>query len=72
MIKKLEITPLSEWGMFSDPQPSVVAGPCSAETEEQVMKTAEALKELGINVFRAEYGSLEPILDALKESAFQD
>lgn len=53
MIKKLEITPLSEWGMFSDPQPSVVAGPCSAETEEQVMKTAEALKELGINVFRA-------------------
>jgi chorismate mutase len=39
--------------MFSDPQPSVVAGPCSAETEEQVMKTAEALKELGINVFRA-------------------
>ena len=53
MIKKLEITPLGEWGMFSDPQPSVVAGPCSAETEEQVMKTAEALKELGINVFRA-------------------
>ena len=53
MIKKLEITPLSEWGMFSDPQPSVVAGPCSAETEEQLMKTAEALKELGINVFRA-------------------
>jgi chorismate mutase len=31
----------------------VVAGPCSAETEEQVLETAKGLKELGINVFRA-------------------
>ncbi len=51
--KKLDIVPLSGWGMFTDPQPSVVAGPCSAETEEQVMETAKGLKELGINVFRA-------------------
>lgn len=51
--KKFEIIPLYEWGMFTEPRPSVIAGPCSAETEEQVMETARGLKELGINVFRA-------------------
>lgn len=51
--KKLDIIPLYEWGMFTEPRPSVVAGPCSAETEEQVMETAKGLKEMGINVFRA-------------------
>lgn len=51
--KKLEIIPLYEWGMFTEPRPSVVAGPCSAETEEQVMETARGLKEMGVNVFRA-------------------
>jgi chorismate mutase len=51
--KKLDIIPLYEWGMFTEPRPSVVAGPCSAETEEQVMETAKGLKDLGINVYRA-------------------
>lgn len=51
--KKLDIIPLYEWGMFTEPRPSVVAGPCSAESEEQVLETAKGLKELGINVFRA-------------------
>ena len=51
--KKLDIIPLYEWGMFTEPRPSVIAGPCSAETEEQVMETAKGLKEFGINVFRA-------------------
>ena len=51
--KKLDIVPLYEWGMFTEPSPSVVAGPCSAETEEQVMETAKGLKEMGINVYRA-------------------
>lgn len=51
--KKLDIIPLYEWGMFTEPRPSVVAGPCSAESEEQIMETAAGLKELGINVFRA-------------------
>ena len=51
--KKLDIVPLYEWGMFMEPRPSVVAGPCSAETEEQVMETAKGLKEMGINVYRA-------------------
>ena len=51
--KKLDIVPLYEWGMFTEPRPSVVAGPCSAESEELVMETAKGLKEMGINVFRA-------------------
>ena len=51
--KKLDLIPLYEWGMFTEPRPSVVAGPCSAETEEQVMETAQGLRDLGINVFRA-------------------
>ncbi|WP_266206343.1 bifunctional 3-deoxy-7-phosphoheptulonate synthase/chorismate mutase type II [Pontibacter kalidii] len=33
--------------------PLVIAGPCSAESEEQVMQTAGALKQLGIHLFRA-------------------
>ena len=51
--KMLDLVPLYEWGMFTEPRPSVVAGPCSAETEEQVLETAKGLRELGINVFRA-------------------
>lgn len=34
-------------------RPIVLAGPCSAETEEQVMATAKGLKEIGVNIFRA-------------------
>ena len=52
-VKKLDLIPLYEWGMFTEPRPSVVAGPCSAESEEQLMETAKGLKEFGINVFRA-------------------
>jgi chorismate mutase len=33
--------------------PIVIAGPCSAETEEQVLKTAHELKKTDTNVFRA-------------------
>ena len=34
-------------------RPLVIAGPCSAETEEQVLTTAKQLSEKGIQVFRA-------------------
>lgn len=34
-------------------RPLIVAGPCSAESEEQVRSTAEQLAEAGISVFRA-------------------
>lgn len=37
-----------------DPKrPMVIAGPCSAETEDQVMETARQLKENGIKIMRA-------------------
>ncbi len=34
-------------------RPLVIAGPCSAETEEQVMETARQLSHNGIKIFRA-------------------
>ena len=34
-------------------RPLVIAGPCSAESEEQVMKTAHALAGKGVKIFRA-------------------
>lgn len=39
----------------SDVLPSkvIIAGPCSAESREQVMKTAKALSSIGVNNFRA-------------------
>lgn len=36
-----------------DKRPLVIAGPCSAETEEQVMETARQLASRGIKIFRA-------------------
>lgn len=34
-------------------RPVLIAGPCSAETEEQVLQTARALAALGVDLFRA-------------------
>ncbi|HQE12151.1 MAG TPA: bifunctional 3-deoxy-7-phosphoheptulonate synthase/chorismate mutase type II [Flavipsychrobacter sp.] len=34
-------------------QPLVIAGPCSAETREQVLQTAAALSQLPVKIFRA-------------------
>ena len=34
-------------------RPLVIAGPCSAETEDQVMETARQLHGFGIRIFRA-------------------
>ena len=53
MERRLEITPLSQWNLFPEGQPLVIAGPCSAESEIQVMETARRIKALGVNVFRA-------------------
>ncbi len=53
MTHELDIIPGTEWGFFTLPRPMCIAGPCSAETEEQVMETARGLSEFGIHVFRA-------------------
>ncbi|MFZ5940292.1 MAG: chorismate mutase [Bacteroidota bacterium] len=34
-------------------RPIIIAGPCSAETEEQVMETARQLSTMGIKIYRA-------------------
>ncbi len=36
-----------------DKRPLVMAGPCSAETEEQVITTAQQLSKIGVKIFRA-------------------
>ncbi|WP_300571073.1 bifunctional 3-deoxy-7-phosphoheptulonate synthase/chorismate mutase type II [Flavobacterium sp.] len=38
---------------FKLSHPLVIAGPCSAETEEQVLKIAHELKDSDVNIFRA-------------------
>lgn len=48
----LNLTPLSLPGIEAK-RPLVIAGPCSAETEEQVMNTAAQLAAKGIRIFRA-------------------
>lgn len=49
---KLDIDPISSWGVESE-RPLLIAGPCSAETEEQVMETAKGLSAKGVKIFRA-------------------
>lgn len=46
-LKKLGLTGVEE------KRPLVIAGPCSAETEEQVVATAKQLADNGVKVFRA-------------------
>jgi len=49
---ELELSPLALPGI-EDKRPTVIAGPCSAETEEQVMSTATQLAQKGMKIFRA-------------------
>lgn len=49
---KMEIEPLTFPGV--DPKrPMIIAGPCSAESREQVLKTASELAARGVKIFRA-------------------
>lgn len=45
--------PFKGWGLENEQRPMVIAGPCSAESEEQVLDTARQLKNQGIEIFRA-------------------
>ncbi len=44
---------LNAENIFDLPRPLVIAGPCSAETEQQVLHTACELAKVGVKVFRA-------------------
>ena len=48
-----QLSPLNLLGTASAQRPTVIAGPCSAETEEQVMNTAAQLAGKGVKIFRA-------------------
>ena len=54
---ELELQPLNIPGI-ENKRPVVISGPCSAETEEQVLSTAKELANVGIKIFRA--GILKP------------
>ncbi len=51
--RKLDIIPLGEWALFDERPLKVIAGPCGAETCEQVLRTASSLSQIGVNLFRA-------------------
>ncbi|NOZ48201.1 MAG: bifunctional 3-deoxy-7-phosphoheptulonate synthase/chorismate mutase type II [Chlorobi bacterium] len=44
---------LHDWNIGVNGNPLLIAGPCSAETEEQVLTSARELKKIGTNIFRA-------------------
>lgn len=48
-----DIVPVGQWGVFPSPAPWMIAGPCSAESPQQVLDTARALARQGVGVFRA-------------------
>ena len=52
METKLNIASLESW-KTNNCHPLIIAGPCSAETEEQVMQTAIELAKQNVHVFRA-------------------
>lgn len=49
---ELDLKPFAFEGVSTE-RPIIIAGPCSAESEEQMLTTAKQLKEQGIKVFRA-------------------
>jgi len=55
IIHKMEnqIKKLLDWGINYEEKPLIISGPCSAETEEQVLRTAHELSQNGISIYRA-------------------
>ena len=49
---EIKLDPLSSWPI-EQKKPVIIAGPCSAESEDQMIQTAKALKEIGNVIFRA-------------------
>ena len=46
-------TIFDNWNINSDNQPLIISGPCSAESESQILSIGKELKSLGVDVFRA-------------------
>lgn len=44
---------MKEFELFPPGAPKLIAGPCSAESEGQVLDTARGLKEAGVGIYRA-------------------
>jgi len=53
MEKHISIENINNWGIGYDKKPIIISGPCSAETEEQVMETAHDLSHRGVKIYRA-------------------
>ncbi len=54
MASKNKITPYNKWFKDTNPDSLIIAGPCSAETEKQVLATAHEIDSIGkVTVFRA-------------------
>lgn len=52
MSSKIEITNIADWGFEFNTNP-IIAGPCSAESQEQIIKIAEGMKGAKPDIFRA-------------------
>jgi len=52
MSVKLDVTDLDSWG-FNSGGPLIIAGPCSAESREQLLETARGIKDKGVHMLRA-------------------
>jgi len=52
MLVELDLQPISNQSEITK-RPIIIAGPCSAESEEQVMDSARQLSAMGIKIFRA-------------------
>lgn len=48
----MKIESLEDWGVGMK-KPAIIAGPCSAETEEQLLDTTRRIKEQGVEIIRA-------------------
>lgn len=51
-MKDVQFAPISDWGLHTE-RPILISGPCSAESEEQVLATAHRLKNTPTQVYRA-------------------
>jgi len=49
---QVKISPIEDWGI-KDERPILISGPCSAESEQQVMATAKELAKTETQIYRA-------------------